>query len=303
MRRKPIFSPQPLMIVDFTKTDVLNMKAESHFFTNRTGLILHYLTWGNKNKPAIVMLHGLRSYALTWHILAPILAENFFVIALDQRGRGRSDWAPDYQTYQTKYYVNDIEDLIKNEKLEKIIIVGHSLGGTNALEFTRLHPEQVHALVIEDIGPGSSIQGDGAERIRREMKTTPLFFQTWNEAAAFWKKLRPLINEQGIQSRLQNTLIEKNNVIQWRHDQAGIAQARLSIPSIDLWPAVESLVCPTLFIKGGLSDFLPLETVEAICDKKPEIQFMEIAGASHYVHDDQSQLFNSIVSKFLKSVA
>lgn len=277
-------------------------KANSHYFSSRDGLKLHYLTWGEKKSPAILLLHGLRSYALTWENLAKILSEKYYVIALDQRGRGLSDWATNYETYQTKVYVQDMEDLIQFENLGQFIMIGHSLGGTNALEYNRLHPEKVKALIIEDIGPGSSIQGDGAERIRREMLNTPLSFDDWQDAAIFWKKLRPLINEDGIQSRLKNTLIEKEGRIVWKHDQDGIAKARLSIASTDLWPAVEQIQCPTLFIKGGLSDFLPLNTVEAIKAKKPAVEFIEIPDASHYVHDDQTELYNQAVCKFLNKL-
>lgn len=278
------------------------MQAESHFFKNRSGLNLHYLSWGQPERPVLIMLHGLRSYAATWHILAPLLAEEFYIVALDQRGRGQSDWA-EYSTYQTEYYVHDLEDLIEELKAEQIVLLGHSLGGANALEFTRRHPEQVRALIIEDIGPGSSTQGEGAERILREMQATPLSFNLWDEAAAFWKKLRPLIDEQGIQSRLQHTLVEKQGRIHWRHDQEGIAKARLTFPSIDLWPAVERLNCPTLFIKGGLSDFLSAETLRQIREKKHHVQAVEIAGASHYVHDDQTEQFNQTVQDFLNQLA
>lgn len=280
-----------------------SMKAESHKFKNRTGLKLHFLTWGQPNRPALLLLHGLRSYALTWQSLAPILAEKFYVIALDQRGRGESDWAKDINTYQTAYYVQDIEDLVEELNLKDLIILGHSLGGTNALEYNRANPNKVRALIIEDIGPGSSIQGAGAERIRREMQSTPLSFTSWENAAAFWKKLRPLIDDNGIQSRLDNTLIEKNGHITWRHDQYGISQARLTIPSTDLWPAVEQINCPTLFIKGGLSDFLTHETLKEIVARKPSIEYIEVEGASHYVHDDQTQVFNEIVENFLNKVA
>ncbi|EPR82215.1 Hydrolase [Acinetobacter gerneri DSM 14967 = CIP 107464 = MTCC 9824] len=263
---------------------------------------MHYLTWGDRASPAIILLHGLRSYALTWAPLAEILSQQFYVIALDQRGRGLSDWAENYETYQTKVYVEDLEDLVKCENLEKFIIVGHSLGGTNALEYNRLHPEKVSALIIEDIGPGSSIQGDGAERIRREMQNTPLEFATWQQAIDFWKKLRPLIGQEGIQSRVENTLVEKDGKIIWKHDQQGIAKARLNIASTDLWPAVEQIDCPTLFIKGGLSDFLPSTTLEAIRFKKPDIEFIEIADASHYVHDDQAEMYNQAVIQFLSKI-
>jgi len=160
------------------------MRIGSHFFKNRSGLGLHYLTWGEPEQPVLIMLHGLRSYAATWHLLAPLLAEHFYVVALDQRGRGQSDWA-EYSSYQTEYYVHDLEDLIAELKVDQIILLGHSLGGTNALEFTRLHPEQVQVLIVEDIGPGSSIQGEGAARIRHEMQSTPLSFASWDEATTF----------------------------------------------------------------------------------------------------------------------
>jgi len=278
------------------------MRIGSHFFKNRSGLGLHYLTWGEPEQPVLIMLHGLRSYAATWHLLAPLLAEHFYVVALDQRGRGQSDWA-EYSSYQTEYYVHDLEDLIAELKVDQIILLGHSLGGTNALEFTRLHPGQVQALIVEDIGPGSSIQGDGAARIRHEMQTTPLSFASWDEATVFWQKLRPLIDQQGIQSRLQHTLVEKDGLIHWRHDQEGIAKARLSFSSIDLWPAVKSLSCPTLFIKGGLSDFLTTEILEKIKENNKLVKTVEIAGASHYVHDDQTEQFNQTVQDFLKQFA
>lgn len=278
------------------------MRIGSHFFKNRSGLGLHYLTWGEPEQPILIMLHGLRSYAATWHLLAPLLAEHFYVVALDQRGRGQSDWA-EYSSYQTEYYVHDLEDLIAELKVDQIILIGHSLGGTNALEFTRLHPEQVQALIVEDIGPGSSIQGEGAARIRHEMQSTPLSFASWDAATTFWQKLRPLIDEQGIQSRLQHTLVEKDGLIHWRHDQEGIAKARLSFPSIDLWPAVKSLTCPTLFIKGGLSDFLTTEILEKIKENNKLVKTVEIAGASHYVHDDQAEQFNQTVQDFLKQFA
>lgn len=278
------------------------MRIGSHFFKNRSGLGLHYLTWGEPEQPVLIMLHGLRSYAATWQMLAPLIAKHFYVVALDQRGRGQSDWA-EYSSYQTEYYVHDLEDLIAELKVDQIILLGHSLGGTNALEFTRLHPEQVQALIVEDIGPGSSIQGEGAARIRHEMQSTPLSFASWDEATAFWQKLRPLIDEQGIQSRLQHTLLEKDGLIHWRHDQEGIAKARLSFPSIDLWPAVKSLTCSTLFIKGGLSDFLTTEILEKIKENNKLVKTVEIAEASHYVHDDQAEQFNQTLQDFLKQFA
>ena len=277
------------------------MTVHSQFFNNRSGLRLHVLCWGNPDGTPLLLLHGLRAYAQTWESLAGVLGDDFCCYALDQRGRGLSDWA-ESTSYRTESYVDDLEDLVAHLGLQRFALVGHSLGGANALEYARLHPGRLLALVVEDIGPGSSSVGDGAERIRREMRQTPLVFADWDTARAFWVKSRPGLSEQGLRSRLAHSMQETAQGVVWRHDQQGIAEARLSIEPVDLWPAVRTLDCPTLFVRGGNSDFLPPATLAAMQEQNSNIRTVEIAGASHYVHDDQSEEFNRIVAGYLREM-
>ncbi|MHA4968385.1 MULTISPECIES: alpha/beta fold hydrolase [Pseudomonas] len=278
------------------------MLADSCFFTNRCGLRLHFLRWGKPGGVPLVLLHGLRAYAQTWDSLVQSLGAGYCIYALDQRGRGLSDWAaPD--TYHTQSYVEDLADFVAHVGLQRFVLLGHSLGGANALEYARQHPGRLMGLMIEDIGPGSSSQGDGAARIRREMSQTPLQFENWELARAFWQASRPGLSEQGLNSRLAHSMKENDAGITWRHDQQGIAQARLSIEPTDLWPAVRALDCPTLFIRGGRSDFLPAATLEAMTASNPHIRTVEVADASHYVHDDQGEVFNALVWAFLRELA
>lgn len=277
------------------------MTVHSQFFNNRSGLRLHVLRWGNPQGIPLILLHGLRAYAQTWESLASALGDDFCCYALDQRGRGLSDWA-ESASYHTEFYVHDLEDLVAHLGLQRFALVGHSLGGANALEYARQHPGRLLALVVEDIGPGSSSVGDGAERIRREMRQTPLLFADWDAARAFWVKSRPGLSEQGLRSRLAHSMQETAPGIAWRHDQQGIAEARLSIEPVDLWPAVRALDCPTLFVRGGNSDFLPPATLAAMQEQNSQIRTVEIADASHYVHDDQSDAFNRIVAGYLREM-
>jgi len=278
------------------------MTAESGFFSSGD-LKLHYLRWGDPEGIPVVMLHGLRAYAQTWGPLANELGSQFCVYALDQRGRGDSDWGK-VEDYCTEVYVSDLKAMVDALSLDSFILVGHSLGGTNALEFCRLYPERVRAMVIEDIGPGSSNQGAGAERIRREMRNTPLSFENWSKAEAFWRNSRPNLSAAGIRARLQFSMKEdKNGRVVWKHDQLGIAEARLTITPIDLWPAVKQVQCPTLLVRGGSSDFLPASTVQDIVQINPCFESIEVPDASHYVHDDQPVLFNSSVGNFIRYVA
>lgn len=278
------------------------MHSVSSFFTTRAGLNLHVLRWGDPKGVPLVLLHGLRAYAQTWESLVEALGGGYCIYALDQRGRGLSDWAP-AASYHTQSYVEDLQDFVAHAGLQRFVLLGHSLGGANALEYARQTPGRLIGLIIEDIGPGSSSQGDGAARIRREMNQTPLQFDNWEAARTFWQASRPGLSEQGLASRLAHSMKESAGVITWRHDQQGIAEARLSIEPTDLWPAVRVLDCPTLFIRGARSDFLPAATLQAMRDCNAQVRTAEVADASHYVHDDQGEMFNRLVIEFLENLA
>lgn len=274
------------------------MPAVSSYFKNRTGLRLHYLRHGQATGVPVVLLHGLRAYAQTWDNLIEALGDGFDCVALDQRGRGSSDWAAS-DTYHTEVYVQDLEDLVNHLGFDRFVLIGHSLGGANALEFVRNNPERVIALIIEDIGPGSSSSGDGAARIRREMTLTPLLFNGWQAAEDFWRTSRPGLSAEGLASRLRHSMKEVAEGVVWRHDQQGISHARLSIQPTDLWPAVKALDCPTLFIRGGRSDFLPASMLDEMRRHNPQVRTVVVPDASHYVHDDQNETFNREVLAFL----
>ena len=277
----------------------MTMSSSSHFFTS-DGLNLHYLKWGNGKVP-VVMLHGLRGFAQTWQDLVDALGNDFTFYALDQRGRGDSDWGPT-EDYNADSYVKDLTRFVDHLALDRFVLIGHSLGGQNAVEFARQYPERVMAMVIEDIGPGSSKQGEGAERIRREMRNTPLSFDSWQAAKDFWTSSRPNLTEQALQARLTHSFREVDGKVMWKHDQQGIGEARLTIEPIDLWPAFHAINCPTLLVKGGNSDFLPSQTVADIMASNDFVQAIQIDHASHYVHDDQPEKFNEAVVRFMKAV-
>lgn len=133
---------------------------------------LHYVSWGRDDAPAVVMLHGLRSYAQTWADAAHALTDRYRVVALDQRGRGASDWDP-RREYYAAAYVRDLDALVRALGLRRFVLVGHSMGGANAFVYAGRDPERLAGLVIEDMGPGASIGSQGSARIKRELLETP----------------------------------------------------------------------------------------------------------------------------------
>jgi pimeloyl-ACP methyl ester carboxylesterase len=231
-----------------------------------------------------------------------VLGQTHRVIAPDLRGRGESSWDPK-RDYHVNAYVSDLEELAELLELTSFALVGHSLGGAVSYTYAARHPDRVTALVVEDIGPGSSTSTDGAERILREMRETPPGFDSLEAVRAYWRRLRPDISQSALASRIENTVKPAGDGrYEWRLDMAGIAAARLSgdpAGPIDLWSCVDALKCPTLVVRGAQSDFLPRETCEHMARRQPLLRWAQVPDAGHYVHDDNPVEFLRLVSEFL----
>jgi pimeloyl-ACP methyl ester carboxylesterase len=284
--------PLPVVPLPNERTQVLRVN----------GLRLLCRHWGHASAPAIVLLHGLRGFSGTWRTLATSLASDYHLIALDQRGRGESDWDADHN-YYTDAYLADLEGVVDQLALTRFALLGHSMGGTTSYVYASRYPERLAALIIEDIAPGSSIRGGGAERIVAEMATLPESFATWGEARRYWRAQRPGISEAALEQRLAENLRESpDGKITWRYDARGIRETRTNPDPrriIDLWPVIGKLDVPTLVIRGERSDFCPAETVDEMCRRNPRISQVSVPNASHYVHDDASTQFAEHVRGFL----
>lgn len=276
-----------------------------YFIPASDGLKLRVREWGSPAAPPIVLLHGLRGFSGTWRGLATALSGNWRLIALDQRGRGESDWDP-AANYYTDAYLADLETLISQLDVDRFVLLGHSMGGTTGYVYAASHADRLEALIVEDIAPGASISGEGAERIKREMAALPADFGDWTEARAYWRKLRPTVGEDALEQRLFESLRETGTGrIAWRYDAGGISHARLNPDParvVDLWPVVEAIRTPTLVIRGERSDFCKLETVLDMEARNPAFTHVTVAGASHYVHDDAPEQFAGLVEGFLARV-
>jgi pimeloyl-ACP methyl ester carboxylesterase len=294
--------PSRDMLSDSPPLPVVPLSNERTQMIRINGLQLLCRHWGDPSAPAVVLLHGLRGFSGTWRALAASLASDYHLIATDQRGRGESDWDASHN-YYTDAYLADLEGVVDQLALTRFALLGHSMGGTTSYVYASRHPERLAALIIEDIAPGSSIRGRGAERIVAEMATLPEGFATWEEARRYWRAQRPGIGEAALEQRLAENLREApDGKIAWRYDARGIRETRLNPDRsriIDLWPVVGKLDIPTLVIRGERSDFCPAEMVDEMCRRNARIAQVSVPSASHYVHDDAPTQFAEHVRGFL----
>lgn len=264
------------------------------------GLNLHYLDWGTARKPNLVMLHGLRGHAHSWDDVSAALCSDFHVLALDQRGRGDSDWAPGGD-YTTSSFVADLHAFSEALGLDKFILFGHSMGGRNSMAFAGQYPEKVEKLVIVDIGP--VIDPAGGQRITDEIKAVPEEFDTFEDVVAYMSKQNRFASDSVLRRRLTYATKElANGKFGWRYDLAVREQRRqgTGAPPVDLWPAVRNITCPTLVVRGAETDTLSTAVAQEMEDTLAQGKLVQVRRAGHMVFEDNPEDFITEVSAFLR---
>ncbi|GAA6140955.1 alpha/beta hydrolase [Hydrogenophaga sp. 5NK40-0174] len=278
------------------------MERREQTVLTRDGLRLHVTQWGAETAPPVVMLHGIRGYAETFAGIAAALQPDCRVVAFDQRGRGRSDWDPQHN-YYTDTYVDDVDSVADALGLGRFDLLGHSMGGINAIVYAARYPSRVNRLLIEDAGPGAFEASPGAVRICRELTNTPAHFASWEEARVFMRGLRPSVSEDAREQRLNSMLrADSGGGFTWQYDHVGIAATRLNPDPqrvVDLRLYVAQLTCDTLVVRGGASDYLQAQMVNEMQRLNPRIRSVVVPGAGHYIHDDQPALFHKLARAFL----
>jgi esterase len=271
-------------------------------FVHNDGLRLRYVAWTPngrtaKDVPTVVLLHGLRAYAHWFDELADAAGGDFRLIALDQRGRGGSGWSPE-GIYNTDAYVADLEHLVDELGLQRFGLVGHSMGGTNSVNYAARHPDRVKALVIVDSAP--ELDPRGVTRIREEMARTLADFASREAAHAFLRSLHVRASAANFATRLEWMLKpEPDGRLSWRIDPAIFTRMTPDAPQ-RAWTALANIPCPTLIVRAAESDLVTPEVVSRMLAALPKGSAVEVADAGHMVLEDNPAGFNAAVIPFLK---
>lgn len=250
---------------------------------------------GVSEGPRLVFLHGLMGYAANFRRIAKPFESTHSILMYDQRGHGRS-WKPE-AGYRPEDYAQDLLQILDALKWETIDLVGHSMGGRNAMAFAANHPSRVKKLVIEDIGPEANPAS--VRKIEALLAKIPTPFVDKRKAKEF------MLNELGdpaLGQYLYSNLIETSpSVFDWQFSKLAILESVRTGRLTDRWDHIEALRCPTLLIRGAKSDEISEETYEKILRTNPKIQGVTIADAGHWVHFDQPLKFIEEIEKFLRS--
>jgi len=256
------------------------------------GLRFHWLDWGTAGCPPLLLLHGGAQTAHSWDEVAPDLARDHHVVALDQRGHGETEWAP-ASRYRREDFVGDVAAVLDLLGWAEATLVALSLGGLNAIAFAAAHPARVRGLVVVDVVP--TVAPAGAEAIRAQLATRD--FASLEDAVALAHRFNPRRTLENIRERLRHGMRETpEGRWTYRFDPAmGAAVAGVEA----LWAAVERIRCPTLLVRGGESAILTHDGAQRFRRELPGSVVAEVPGAGHSVMGDNPAGFLAAVRPFL----
>lgn len=264
------------------------------------GLRLHYRELGNPEAPPVLMVHGIMGHCWEWDTLLVALAEDFRVLAVDQRGHGASDWATDYSAAAL---ADDLAEVIVESGAVPVRLIGHSLGGLAAMVVAADHPDLVERLVVVDAGPEILSSDFGAQELPEMLAAmADVSYADLDEALGEWLGGDPYAREALHRHYVEHCLVPRwDGRLVWRFDGAGLArQASVGIATEnDLWTAVDRISVPTLLVRGEHSPLLSRDDAERVVQRLAQARLVEIRGGAHDLGVQQPQAVAARTLEFL----
>ena len=291
----------------YMKAVSLTKLYEDIYYKSSDGLTLYARDYDDGlGKPVILALHGLTRNSADFHDLALYLNDRFRVITVDQRGRGRSDYDPDPTQYRPDIYCADMFRLLATLNLEKVIVIGTSMGGIMAMMMATQNADIFRAAIINDIGP--VIDPAGLKRIQGYVGVAR-DFASWEEAAKAIEmqqgaEVFPLYTSADWLSFAKRTCTEKpDGRVQFAYDPAlanPFKEDETVSSPVDMWPFFAALKStPILTIRGALSDILSEQTVEKMARIHPDFTAVTIPDIGHAPMLNEAQSLKAI-DRFLE---
>ncbi len=266
------------------------------FFTSSDGKRLYFEDAGT-GQP-LLCLSGLTRNSKDFSFLAPHVTD-LRMIAMDYRGRGKSDFDPDYMNYSIAREAQDVVELLDHLGLGKVTILGTSRGGLIAMALAASSPERLSGVILNDVGP--VIEPAGIARIMDFVGNKPAS-KTLNQSAAALQSAMeqqfPGVSLKTWRRQAEYQYSETPDGLDLRYDPALrtalIAQATTGATP-DLWALFDALApIPTGLIRGANSDVLGTTTVSEMKSRKPDLILAEVPDRGHVPFLDEPQSLDVI---------
>lgn len=275
---------------------------------SKAGLhMMRYRDWGDPRNPRVlVCVHGLTRLGADFDRLAQALCAEYRVVCPDVVGRGLSDWLPDPALYAIPQYVADLLTLLARLDVPAVDWLGTSMGGLIGIALAGRPGSPIQRLVLNDVGP--QLEFVALQRIAAYVGVRP-HFANLDEATSYVRSIAPGFGLRTAADWRELTVAGlKPDGAGWtlHYDPAiGLALNALT-PEIlaaseqHLWELYDAIACPTLLVRGELSDLLSPAAARRMGERGPRptcITLPQVGHAPMFFYDDQVEL----VREFLRA--
>ena len=239
------------------------------------------------DKPGLLIAHGLYGSGRNWGVIAKRLSDQRRVVAVDMRNHGLSPWK---ETHSYNDLAGDLAEVL--EKLEgPFDVLGHSMGGKSSMILALTRPELVNRLIVADIAPVA--YGHTQIQYINAMKAVDLSGVERRADAA--PLLAPYVDDPQLIPFFLQSLDVKN-----RRWTLNLDILEIEMPKILGFPDISaSYLGKTLFLSGGLSDYVKRDDRDYTKGLFPKSQFLKIPGAGHWLHAEKPREFEAAVRAWL----
>lgn len=265
----------------------------------------NYSILGDNSNSRIVFIHGLMAFSANWRKIASRLQSDFQCLIYDQRGHGRS-FKP-VSDYSPEVFAEDLNKITDELGWDHFYLVGHSMGGRNAMVFADMYPHKVKKLVIEDIGP--EIDPQSYLYYENMLNRVPTPFKSKEDIKAYFrddfeKNFKAKENIAVLSTFLQANieLVPEGSgkeLYDWRFSKEAVFQIVKEGHTQDRWKEVKNFTMPVLLVRGENSHVLSSDVYEKMLKANPNIQGLEIKNAGHWVHFEKYEEFTAALREFL----
>ena len=249
------------------------------------------------NRAPVVCLHGLTRNARDFEALAPHLAAlGRRVLVPEMRGRGRSAYAPDPASYTVPTYIGDLLALLAQERIDRFVAIGTSMGGLITMGLAMMAPERIVGVVVNDVGP--VVEPLGLEKIKAYVGQGGIC-PTWVHAARALAEIHGetypgYVLADWLTMARRTMILVSNGRIAFDYDmkiaEPIFASNQAAVPP-DLWPMLRALAGkPAVLVRGALSGILSAETLALMAEALPGAQTVSVPGIGHAPTLDEPQV-------------
>ena len=284
------------------------MTPEHHTLDVR-GLRIHWVEWGRRGAPPILLVHGFRDHCRTWDFFAAELLAirpDLWLVAPDCRGHGDSGWVGAGGYYHFFDYLLDLDFLVRHLAAPVVRLVGHSMGGTIACLYAGTHPERVSRLaLVEGLGPPGMSFADAPRRAARWLEEVPevgegVGYASLEEAAGRLRRNYPRLTEKRARHLARHGMRRtERGAWQWKFDPLHRTTSPQPFYLEQFREFLRRVSCPTLAVQGSESKHRARGDIQERHAWLGGAGLVTLPGAGHMVQQDNPEGLARTLAPFL----